>query len=134
MKFHNVAPVNGRAMTMEDAIYSYERQRALETNALFISDIDSWQAVDANTLRLKLKNPSSDFLCHFASTFNKIVSREMVDKFGDLKTAEAQAGKGPFMAKSLTPTRSEIIPCASPQRAPPGSARSCCSGSPCPPP
>jgi peptide/nickel transport system substrate-binding protein len=107
VNFHDVAPVSGRPMTMEDAIYSYERQRELATNAVFLADIASWVAPDANTLTVTLRQPTGDFLLHFASTFNKIVAREVVEQYGDLRNAPA-IGTGPFISKTMTPNGSEI--------------------------
>lgn len=109
VKFHNVDPVNGRAMTMKDAIYSYERQRSLKTNAVFLADIDKWEAVNDTTLKVTLKAPTGDFLLHFASTFNKIVAREVVEKYGDLKSNPVNIGTGPFLSKTMTTNGSEIV-------------------------
>jgi peptide/nickel transport system substrate-binding protein len=86
-KWHNIAPVNARAVTADDVVYSFTRQRELKVNASTLGDIDQMQAVDPRTLKITIKAPNVDFLVTMGETYNKVVAREVVEQNGDLKTA-----------------------------------------------
>ncbi len=86
-RWHNIAPVNGRAVTADDIVFSFTRQRDLKVNASTLGNIDQMQAMDPRTLKITIKAPNVDFLISLAETYNKIVAREVVQQYGDLKTA-----------------------------------------------
>jgi peptide/nickel transport system substrate-binding protein len=95
-KFHNIAPVNGRAVVAEDIKYSFERQIALKTNAGLLSGMRQIEVVDPQTLKLSLDKPDADFLASVADLHNKIVAREVVELKGDLKEGPT-IGSGPWI-------------------------------------
>lgn len=98
-KFHNVAPVNGRAATAQDVVYSFKRQLAEKVNASFLAGIKTMDAVDAGTVRMILDGPNVDFIASLVDPRNKVVAQEAVEKSGDL-TNGPTIGTGPWVFKS----------------------------------
>lgn len=103
VKFHDIAPVNGREVTAEDVVYSYERFRDLPNalnNDFFKQYVDKMEAVDPQTFRLTTKVPYADtfFSLGGSNGFGvqaAIVAREDVEARGDLSTGGI--GSGPFI-------------------------------------
>src|SRR5439155_2411525 len=96
VKWHNLPPVNGRAVTAQDVAYSYDRQKTFRANAGSLSTLDRAEAVDNATLKLILSKLDADFLETLAGSANVIVAREAVDLKGDLKTGPT-IGFGPWV-------------------------------------
>ncbi len=108
VKFHNLAPVNGREMTSEDVKYSIlritahpslivEKWKARYQRALDFGDIQTIETADKYTLSVKLKEPSAPFLANIAHAGTQILPREFVEKFPDKIITEGMIGTGPFM-------------------------------------
>lgn len=85
VKFHNLPPVNGRELTADDIVYSFNRQRSLRTNASYLPDMAKLEAVDKLTVKITTPKPDADFLRTLAAYPNVIVAHEAVDLKGDLK-------------------------------------------------
>ena len=77
VKWHNKAPVNGRAMTMDDVVFSWDRMAAkgsarsgivnkVSPNAPMLS----FTATDARTVQIKLKEPLVYALALLGGTTN----------------------------------------------------------------
>jgi peptide/nickel transport system substrate-binding protein len=99
VRWHPRPPVNGRELTADDVRYTFERFTALR----YIAGIDRIETLDPLTVRFTLKEPFAWFLDVLASTSAWIVPREAVEKFGDLKRAEACIGTGPWMLERHEP-------------------------------
>ena len=100
VKFHNVAPVNGRELTSEDVKYSIERQMTDQPGKFqhayfFLGKLASIQTPDKYTIVFKTKEPYAPFLNYIASPWTVIVAREVVEKHGDLQ--RHAIGTGPFI-------------------------------------
>jgi peptide/nickel transport system substrate-binding protein len=109
VKFHNFPPVNGREVTAEDVVKSYDRQIKERVGATFLGPVDRYQAVDKYTLRLTLKQPDADFLEVHADTHNRIIPIETVDLKGDLKEGPI-IGSGPWIHETwLRDDRSTML-------------------------
>ena len=106
VKWHNKPPVNGREFTADDVVYSIERFRTVKgnSNAYMLKSLDKVEAVDKYTVKFTLKEPFAWFLDMLASPMAiAMVAKEAVEKFGDLKKAEAVIGTGPWMLDSYRP-------------------------------
>jgi peptide/nickel transport system substrate-binding protein len=106
VRFHPRPPVNGRELTADDVVYSVERFRTVKGNpqAYMLAVVDKVQAVDRYTVKFTLKEPYAWFLDMIANPMTlPIVARECVEKFGDLKKAEATVGTGPWMLEGYRP-------------------------------
>src|SRR5262245_23072871 len=99
VRWHNKPPVNGRELTAEDVKYTYERFLTLKgnPNRPVLELVEKIDVLDRYTVRFTLSEPYAWFLDYLASTVMWIVPRETVEKFGDLKKAEACIGTGPWM-------------------------------------
>jgi peptide/nickel transport system substrate-binding protein len=100
VKFHNVAPVNGRELTSEDVKYSIERQMTNQPGKFqhayfFLDKLASIQNPDKYTIVFKTREPYAPFLNYIASPWTVIVAREVVEKHGDLQ--RHAIGTGPFI-------------------------------------
>jgi peptide/nickel transport system substrate-binding protein len=106
VKWHNMPPVNGREFIADDVVYSIERFRTIKgnSNAYMLKSLDKVEAVDKYTVKFTLKEPFAWFLDMLASPMAiAMVAKEAVEKFGDLKKAEAVIGTGPWMLDSYRP-------------------------------
>src|SRR5262249_41628698 len=101
VKWHNIAPVNGRGLVADDLIYSYQRIRDLKApSAGLLTGISKMEAVDPTTLKLTLDKPNADLLDHLANYNMLIVAKEAVAVNGDLKEGPT-VGTGPFMLQEF---------------------------------
>jgi peptide/nickel transport system substrate-binding protein len=106
VRWHNKPPVNGRELTAEDVKYSIERFLTVKgnANAYMLRSVDKVEAVDKYTVKFTLKEPFAWFLDMLASPMAvAIVPKESIEKFGDMKKAEAVIGTGPWMLDSYRP-------------------------------
>jgi peptide/nickel transport system substrate-binding protein len=103
VKWHNVAPVNGRELVAEDVIYSYERVRAKRTLAGFLAGITRMEPVDKQTLRFSLDKPNADLLDNLAQASLLIVARERDEQTGGNLSERPLIGTGPFILESFEP-------------------------------
>ena len=105
VRWHNKPPVNGRELTAEDVKYTYERFLTIKGNGNkpVLEMVDKIEALDKYTVRFTLSEPFAWFLDALAATSTWIVAREAVEKFGDLKKAEAVIGTGPWMLERYDP-------------------------------
>jgi peptide/nickel transport system substrate-binding protein len=106
VRWHNKPPVNGRELTSADIVYSIERFLTIKgnSNAYMLRPVTKVEAPDRYTVKFTLSEPFAWFLDMLASPMAiAIVAREAVEKFGDLKRAEAVIGTGPWMLESYKP-------------------------------
>jgi peptide/nickel transport system substrate-binding protein len=97
VRWQDVAPVEGRALTAHDLVFSYQRQRTQGwPNASLLQAMDRMEALDDYTLRFTLRYPDADFLLGLGDGHSKIVAREVVETYGDLKEAPV-IGTGPWL-------------------------------------
>ena len=92
-KFHN-----GREVTADDVIWTYNRILDPKTNAsqkVDLEVIDTMTAPDPNTLVIKTKFIFGEFLTALAGYSTMIVPKEVVEQNGDLR--KVAVGSGPFI-------------------------------------
>lgn len=96
VRFHNVAPLDGRTLTADDVVFSYEKataETALQRDR--ISPITAVEAVDDTTLNFTLARPSATFLDLLADSSVFWVVPQESD--GGFNPAERMIGTGPFI-------------------------------------
>jgi len=100
VRWQNISPVNGRALTADDLVFSYQRLRTpgWPIAGLFAS-IGDIEAVDELTLRVNLISADADALLSLAHGHSKIVAREVVEQYGDLRDSPV-IGTGPWLWNS----------------------------------
>jgi peptide/nickel transport system substrate-binding protein len=100
VKFQNVAPVNGRALTAEDVLYSLQRFRDIpqaQNNDFFKTTTDKMQVIDQYTFKLTTKLPYAESLSEIGGIQKAIVAKEDVEAKKDLSVGGV--GSGPFIIK-----------------------------------
>jgi peptide/nickel transport system substrate-binding protein len=93
---------NGRAMTADDVIYSFERIMAEETGspqASRFSQVVSAEATGEHAVRFTLSAPFAPFLGNLSNLI--VVPGEVVEAEGDLQ--RVAVGTGPFMLDEVVP-------------------------------
>ena len=94
-KWHNKPPLNGRAVTADDVVYSFTRFTTVSPqkgNLAFIKDV---KATDAHNVTFTLNNAYAPFETIIAQPLLWIVPIELVDADGDL--SKRAIGTGPFV-------------------------------------
>ncbi|MGE5597289.1 MAG: ABC transporter substrate-binding protein [Hyphomicrobiales bacterium] len=99
LKFHNVAPVNGREVTTDDVKFSWGRLTAETTqNRSQVSFVDSVTYPDKSTIVFKLKQPYAPFLDTLADTNLLFIMPTESD--GGFDPTKTMIGSGPWIFKS----------------------------------
>ncbi len=101
--WQDIAPVNGREFTAEDAVYSLERQMTDDPGTyqhayFFLGHVESWEATDERTIVATTSEPYAPMLSYIASPWTLMANREAVEEYGDL--TEHAVGTGPFILES----------------------------------
>ena len=102
VKYHNVPPVNGRALRAEDIRLSLERAAKQGQNTTLLEAMDQPTAVDDQTLRVTMKRPDPDFLIPLGSGSLPIFPPELYDQ--NLLTRTA-IGTGPAILEEVEAAR-----------------------------
>ena len=100
VKFHNGEPV-----TAEDVKFSFERYKGTAAK-LFKERVAGVDAVDAQTVRFRLKQPWPDFLTFYATPATGaawIVPKKYVESVGVEGFKKAPVGAGPYRFVSFNP-------------------------------
>jgi len=93
--------LNGRELTSADVKYSLERV-AYDPASLFqvtYRNVDKFETPDPYTFVIKLKQFDPELLTMLSAHHGWIVPKEVVDKYGNLKTV--MIGSGPFIFEKL---------------------------------
>jgi ABC-type transport system substrate-binding protein len=99
-KWQNLPPLNGRQFVAEDAKFALQRYSKEGVHTAYYVNVDSFEAVDASTLRVKMKRPVADFLNPLASNKQTLFPHELVDS-GDI--TKKVVGTGPWILKEAVP-------------------------------
>jgi len=79
VKWHNVAPLNGRALVADDVVFALQRYSKEGVHQSYYVNVESVSAPDAATVRVKLKQPTPEFEVPLASRYQTIFPKELVD-------------------------------------------------------
>ncbi|MCX7617039.1 ABC transporter substrate-binding protein [Tepidiforma sp.] len=106
LKFHNVAPVNGRAITTEDITFSWGKMTAeTSANRSQVAFVDRMETPDASTVVFKLKEPNAAFLDVFAdANLFWVMPKEAAGGSGGFDPTKVAIGSGPWVLQSYTPS------------------------------
>jgi peptide/nickel transport system substrate-binding protein len=96
VKWHNIAPVNGRELVADDITYSFQRIIDLKTYASILASVGKIEAVDRSTVKITLEKVNADFLPGLCSQYARIVAKEVVDRNGNLEGPPV-IGTGPWL-------------------------------------
>jgi peptide/nickel transport system substrate-binding protein len=108
VKFHEIAPVNGRLMNSEDVKLTWERATSPTSTNKPTLPVDKVEYPDANTIVFSLKTPTATFLDDLADTnVLFIMPKEAFN--GGFDPAKISIGSGPWVWKSYEPTVKKIV-------------------------
>ena len=98
--WQNIAPLNGRKFTAEDARFALNRYATEGVHKSYYANVTpgGFEAVDDATLKIRMAKATADFLNPLASNKQTIFPRELVDD-GSIKTAAV--GTGPMILTEL---------------------------------
>ena len=109
VRWQDVLPLDGRTLTSEDIVYSYNRQRQSGwPNASLLAAVDSMETPSPDALRISLAFPDADFMVSLADGHSKIAAREAVAINGDLKNGPT-IGTGPWTLKTTQSNTAHIF-------------------------
>jgi peptide/nickel transport system substrate-binding protein len=103
VKWHNKPPVNGRALTADDVVFSLERVRNGDPRfsaKTLLGLIDKIEAPDKATVRITTKSPDAVTLTKLATETVAMLAKEAVDRDPKIANADTVIGTGPFIMKS----------------------------------
>ncbi|MCC6237956.1 MAG: ABC transporter substrate-binding protein [Dehalococcoidia bacterium] len=106
VKFHNVAPVNGREFTSDDVKASFERYNAGGVQKDVWAVVASAEFPDKYTVVFNLNQPLADFPTNIAA-WSHMDAREVIAN-ADLLRQKA-IGTGPFIQQEWTPKERSIF-------------------------
>ncbi len=103
IKFHNIAPLNGRALSIEDVRYSWGKATDVKnSNRGQLAFIDKVEYPDDRTVVMSLKAPNAAFLDVIAdASLLYIVPTEAESGFN---MAKSMIGTGPWVFESYQPS------------------------------
>lgn len=100
IKWQNVEPTNGRALTADDIAKNFERMVTDQPDYVLrpmFEMVDTVDATDERTVTVKLKEPYGQFIANTADIWAKVIPPELYD--GDQSKLKP-VGSGPFIFKS----------------------------------
>ncbi|MCA9848131.1 MAG: ABC transporter substrate-binding protein, partial [Dehalococcoidia bacterium] len=101
-KFHDLAPVNGRTMTAEDVVYSFDLYRNEGLWSVPLSPIDKIEAVDDTTVKFTMQHPYFALPAILGMPYYLIIAREHYEG-GEDRWREQPIGTGPFVMTGFEP-------------------------------
>jgi len=102
-KWQNLPPVNGRTVTAEDVVYSFNRYREISPNKANLDMVDSVTATGEKQVTFKLKEPFGLFLNRIASFQDLwIMPREFVEE-SETASEDRMLGSGAFIFDRFEP-------------------------------
>ena len=100
VKWHNVAPLNGRELVAADVKYCFEAYAKEGVQSFTFQEIEGIETPDKHTVRIHLKTPNVLFPQNVAEPITVLFSREVLEEDGDLK--KRMIGTGPYILKEHT--------------------------------
>jgi peptide/nickel transport system substrate-binding protein len=94
-KWHNVAPLNGRLVTAQDVVWSFERFMKVSPQKSTFDQVADVTAPDAKTVVFRLKDVYVPFEAAIGSPIFWIMPHEVVEADGD--ATKRVIGSGPFI-------------------------------------
>ncbi len=103
VKWQNLPPVNGRKLTGDDVVYSYNRYRSISPNKANFDMVDTVTAA-GQVVTFKLKEPFGLFKSRLASFQDLWVMPQEFIESSDTASEDRMLGSGPFIFDKFEPT------------------------------
>lgn len=104
VKWQNIAPVNGREFTADDAVFSLKRMATNDpryTRRAWFDKVTAIEATDPYTLKLTTSEPVASLSYLIASPWVCMVAKEQAGQDGDKLTS--YIGTGPYVVDKFQP-------------------------------
>jgi peptide/nickel transport system substrate-binding protein len=113
VKWHNKPPVNGRELTADDVVFTFNRARSEQPrfiNRGLLAAASRIEAVNKSTVRIVTSAPDAGLLVNMTAFPLRVLAPEAVSQFeGRLTTAESAIGTGAFIMQSLDETSADLV-------------------------
>jgi ABC-type transport system substrate-binding protein len=94
-KWHNLPPMNGRPLTAQDVVWSFNHFMDVSPNKTTFNQVTSVAAPDDHTVQFTLKDVYAPFEAQIGAPVFWILPKEVIEQDGDANTRVV--GSGPFM-------------------------------------
>jgi peptide/nickel transport system substrate-binding protein len=100
VKWQNKAPANGRALSVQDILFSLQRIQTDNPQFTFRVLLNGTriEAVDSSHVKITTAQPDATFVSKLAADPIKIVAPEVVERAGKWADVDVVVGTGPFIA------------------------------------
>jgi len=97
VRWHNIEPLSGRLITVEDVMYSYQRQQTKGwPNAELLRNLKDIVKVNDSVMEIQTYIPDADFVLSLAAGHSKILPVEVSSSYGDV-VSKGPIGTGPWV-------------------------------------
>ena len=112
--FHDKPPVNGREMTADDVVFSFQRLFEIPTARLGEMCPEgkrptSITAPDKYTVVMETPADYQAHIFYYTSALCRVIPPEVVELYGDMTNWENSSGTGPFMIKDYVPMSTMVV-------------------------
>ena len=109
--WHDKPPVNGRELTAEDVVSSFNRLFSLPKSTLYASRqyFKSATALDKWTVMLKSKEGAVGMLFRLTCDYGIITAPEVIEEYEFARDPKSVIGTGPFILQELVPGSSVTL-------------------------
>jgi peptide/nickel transport system substrate-binding protein len=94
-KWHNLPPMNGRLLTAQDVVWSFNRFMDVSPNKTTFNQVTGVTAPDDHTVQFTLKDAYAPFEAQLGAPVFWILPREVIEQDGD--ATKRVVGSGPFI-------------------------------------
>jgi peptide/nickel transport system substrate-binding protein len=104
VKWQNKPPLNGRPLTTDDVLWSFQRAQTDDPkfySRSLLTLVGKIEAPDSSTIRITTTAADASTLNKLSTDNLAILSKEIFDKYPKPETADAAVGTGAFMMKSI---------------------------------
>ncbi|HTE86793.1 MAG TPA: ABC transporter substrate-binding protein [Dehalococcoidia bacterium] len=104
VRWQNKPPLNGRLMTTDDVLWSFQRAQTDDPkfySRSLLTNVDKLEAPDSSTIKITTKAADASTLNKISTDNLAILSREVFEKDPKPTTADASVGTGAFLMKSV---------------------------------
>jgi len=104
VKWHRKPPVNGRALTADDIVWTLQRARTDDPkfySRALLDLVDKIEAPSPTSIRITTKAPDASTLSKLSADNLFILAREVLEKFPKPLTADSVVGTGPFVMTAV---------------------------------
>lgn len=102
--WQNIFPVNGREVTADDVVFSYNRYLSPDSpHAVVLDAVDSVEATDKYTVVFHFNRVYPSFMAYTSYGYFVIEAPEVLEEFGSFESPDSVIGAGAYIFKEANP-------------------------------